>query len=105
LGPVPGRARYLPPGVHRVFETTGFARQLLTWGVQQGCRLCSYIQSIPNGLDRQARAASSQSISDLSLVLREILTDHPTEDLLKRFDEVRRREQLDATVAEMLQRN
>ena len=27
------------------------------------------------------------------------------EDLLKRFDEVRRREQLDATVAEMLQRN
>jgi putative ABC transport system ATP-binding protein len=28
-----------------------------------------------------------------------------TEDLLKRFDEVRRREQLDPTVAEMLQRN
>jgi len=27
------------------------------------------------------------------------------EDLLKRFDEVRRREQLDATVLEMLQRN
>jgi putative ABC transport system ATP-binding protein len=27
------------------------------------------------------------------------------EDLLKRFDEVRRREQLDATVAEILQRN
>jgi hypothetical protein len=27
------------------------------------------------------------------------------EDLLKRFDEVRRREQLDPTVAEMLQRN
>ncbi len=27
------------------------------------------------------------------------------EDLLRRFDEVRRREQLDATVAEMLQRN
>src|SRR5947199_9946846 len=27
------------------------------------------------------------------------------EDLLKRFDDVRRREQLDATVAEMLQRN
>ena len=27
------------------------------------------------------------------------------EDLLQRFDEVRRREQLDATVAEMLQRN
>jgi putative ABC transport system ATP-binding protein len=27
------------------------------------------------------------------------------EDLLNRFDELRRREQLDATVAEMLQRN
>jgi len=77
---------------HEIIERDKLTTLLVTHSMQQAVNLGDRIVMMHRG----------QVLHDLQGSERARVRP---EDLLKRFDEVRRREQLDATVAEMLQRN